>query len=291
LLYGLVSTGHKSGGFNDSFTDPTSEITLAPTYDEESVTLFEVGSKNEFKWADVATTLNLSGFYYDYKDQVFTNLLSVEQALEFNSGAVVDPEDVAPGALVVSFSFNAANSNIYGAQADGKFEFNNGMSLKWTALWLEAEVKDAQDIQDSRFQADVAPDEAVFQSIDGNRLPRTPRFQFNTTLTQAFDVKSGWFDYVLSAGWRDKQFLTIFNSIDFQNPDNPRPRLDDSVDAYWTVDAGFGYSHGDGALRFEAYANNLFDEVRTAATIITQFDNTRFFTRPRTFGARVRYTF
>jgi iron complex outermembrane receptor protein len=57
------------------------------------------------------------------------------------------------------------------------------------------------------------------------------------------------------------------------------------------VDAGMGYTHGDGALRIEAFANNLFDEVRTAATIITQFDNTRFFTRPRTFGVRVRYTY
>ena len=292
LIYGLIATGHKSGGFNDTFTDPNGNIDLAPTYDEEQVTLYEFGSKNEFKWGSIPTTLNFSAFFNDYKDQVFTNLLSVEQALEFNSGSPVDPADATPGALVVSFSFNAADSQIYGSQLDGKFELPYDINLSWTALWLEAEVKDSQDIQDSRFQADVAPDEAVFQSIDGNRLPRTPRFQFNTTLTQAIELKNGYLDYVISAGWRDSQFLTIFNSIDFQQPDNPRLRLDDTVDPYWTVDAGLGYSFGqDGDLRIEAYVNNLFDEVRTAATIITQFDNTRFFTRPRTFGARVRYTF
>lgn len=48
---------------------------------------------------------------------------------------------------------------------------------------------------------------------------------------------------------------------------------------------------GDGRLRFEAFVNNLTEEVHEAAIIITQFDNTRFFTRPRTFGARVPYQF
>jgi iron complex outermembrane receptor protein len=35
----------------------------------------------------------------------------------------------------------------------------------------------------------------------------------------------------------------------------------------------------------------LTDEQREAAIIITQFDNTRFFTRPRTYGARVRWVY
>lgn len=291
LVYGLIATGHKSGGFNDTFRDPEAGINLAPTYDEESVTLYELGSKNEFTWGSIPTTFNASAFFYDYKDQVFTNLLSVEQALEFNSGQATDPADAAPGALVVSFSFNAADSNIYGTQFDGKFELPYDINIKWTALWIEAEIQDSQDIQDSRFQADVAPEEAVFQSIDGNRLPRTPRYQFNATWSQIFDLQNGWIDYLISVGWRDKQFLSIFNSVDYQNPDNPRLRLDDTVDPYWTVDAGIGYSFADGDFRIEAYANNLFDDVRTAATIITQFDNTRFFTRPRTFGLRARYTF
>lgn len=291
LVYALLTTGHKSGGFNDTFKDESAGIDIAPTYKEESVTLYELGSKNEFEWGDIPTTFNASAFYYDYRDQVFTNLLSVEQALEFNSGAPVDPTDATPGALVVSFSFNAADSEIYGMQFDGKFELPYNINLKWTALWLEAEIKDSEDIQDSRFQADVAPDEAVFQSIDGNRLPRTPKYQLNFNFTQAFELDSGWLDYVISAGWRDDQFLTIFNSVDYQNPDEPRLRLDDTVDAYWTFDAGIGYSHGDGDLRVEAFVNNVTDDVRTAATIITQFDNTRFFTRPRTFGVRMRYSF
>jgi iron complex outermembrane receptor protein len=87
--------------------------------------------------------------------------------------------------------------------------------------------------------------------------------------------------------------MTIFNGEDYQNPTAPRMRLDDEVGSYWTFDAGAGWTPGGegGPLRFEAFVNNLTEEVHEAAIIITQFDNTRFFTRPRTFGARVRYQF
>ena len=148
-----------------------------------------------------------------------------------------------------------------------------------------------QSIQDFRFQADVAPDDAVFRSIEGKRLPHTPKYQFNVKLSQLFELPWGSMDYVISAGWRDEQYLTIFNSEDYGQPEDPRQRLDDTVPAYWTFDVGVGYSHGDGNLRFEAYSNNATDEVKNAAMIITQFDNTRFYTRPRTYGLRVRYLF
>ena len=289
--YALIATGHKSGGFNDTFKDPEVGENIAPMYDTEEVTLYEIGMKNEFEWGGILNQLNGSAFYYDYSDQVFTSILSVEQALEFNAGGSVDPADVTPGALVVSFSFNAADSEIYGIQLDGTHMLPYNINLNWTALWLEAEIQEAEPIQDSRFQADVAPDDAVFRSIEGKRLPQTPQYQMNFSFSQFIGLPWGSLDYVLSAGWRDDQYLTIYNGEDYSQPDDPRKRLDDTVESYWTFDAGIGYSHGDGALRVEAYANNFTDEVKNEASIITQFDNTRFYSRPRTYGMRVRYLF
>ncbi|MEO8617848.1 MAG: TonB-dependent receptor, partial [Sphingomicrobium sp.] len=93
---------------------------------------------------------------------------------------------------------------------------------------------------------------------------------------------------VLSAGYRSSSYMTIFNGEDY-TPATVEKRLDDKVDGYWTFDVGAGYSHGrDGKLRIEGYINNLTDAVHESAIIITQFDNTRFFTRPRTYGARIR---
>ena len=69
-------------------------------------------------------------------------------------------------------------------------------------------------------------------------------------------------------------------------------RLLDRIDGYFTLDLGAGYTIDDeGKYRFEVYANNVTDTINEAAIIITQFDNTRFFTRPRTYGARFRAKF
>ena len=290
LVYALVATGHKSGGFNDNIGDAG----VAPTYGTERVRLYEVGSKNVFWLGGVKTKLNLSAFYNDYDDQVFTSLLSVTQIVDFQN-SIGNNIPVPPGtntALVISYSYNAADSEIYGINLEGGFELPSNLNLTFNALWLEAKIKNSRPIQDFRFQADVAPSEAVFQSIDGKRLPRTPRWQLNASLSQKLDVGSGSFDWVVSAGYRSSQFMTIFNSQDFQSPGAPRLRLNDVVGGYWTFDLGAGYSHGpDGKLRIEAYVNNLTNAVHEGAIIITQFDNTRFFTRPRTFGGRVRIKF
>jgi iron complex outermembrane receptor protein len=98
-------------------------------------------------------------------------------------------------------------------------------------------------------------------------------------------------EYSASFGWRTDQYRTIFNSIDFLYPDNPRLRLNDEVEGFWTVDAGAAFVHQNGKLRVEGYVTNVTGDVHEAAMIITQFDNTRFFTRPRLAGVRVSYRF
>ena len=284
MIYALVTTGHKSGGFNDNLGD----LGVAPTYKPEKVTLYELGSKNIFYIGGMRTKLNGSLFYNDYKDQVLTSLLSVSQAIDLSNipNATLPPN--TSGALVVSYSYNAASSEIYGANIEAGIQLPYNINFDVNALWLEAKVKKSQDIQDFRYQADVAPLDAVFRSINGKRLPRTPRYQMNATLGQSFDVGSGKADYVLSAGYRSSSYMTIFNGEDF-TPATVEKRLDDKVDGYWTFDVGAGYTHGrDGKVRIEGYVNNLTDAVHESAIIITQFDNTRFFTRPRTYGARIR---
>jgi len=203
---------------------------------------------------------------------------------------VVDVGDDVSLALIVGYTFNAADSEIYGANIEGGLQFPGNINWDFNLLWLEAKINDSIEIPDFRFQEDVEP--VDFRDISGKRLPRTPRWQFNTSLSQAIDVPTGVFDWVISAGYRSDTFQTIFNSEDYDQPDDPRLRLNDVVEGYWTFDLGAGYTHGDnGKLRVEAYVNNLTNQERESAIIITQFDNTRFFTRPRTYGARLRVRF
>jgi len=56
----------------------------------------------------------------------------------------------------------------------------------------------APDIQDSRFQADVDPENSVLRSIDGNRLIRTPEWQFNGSISKAINVPTGTWDILMA---------------------------------------------------------------------------------------------
>jgi len=308
LLYGLVATGNKSGGFNDNVEGlivDTVELnqaggapaafstnTVAPQFGPESLTLFELGSKNEFYIGENKAKFNVSAFYYDYDDLQLTSLLSVAQIADF-IGESSDLFDDNAGGNIVAFTFNASDAEIYGAQFEAGIDLPDDLSLNGTLLWLaEAQVVNSQEIQDFRFQADIDADNAVNRSIEGNRLIRTPEFQFNGSASKAFDIDSGKIDGVVSVGYRSSQHMTIFNGIDFNNPDNPALRLDDRVGGYWTVDAGAGYSHGEnGKWRVEAYVSNLTNQQEEQAIIITQFDNTRFFSSPRRYGVRLRAKF
>jgi len=291
LLYGLIATGRKSGGFNDNIGELASgdiEInpaggapaefetdSLAPTYDPEKLTLYEFGSKNAFDLDNGSGHFNVSAFYYDYKDKQETSLLSVAQVANF----INLPEPPNGGGNIVAFTFNASDAEIYGAQFEGGLQLPGDINLDATLLWLEqARIVESQDVQDSRFQADVDPENAVNRSIEGNRLIRTPKWQFNSSISKAMTLDSGSVDGVLSVGYRSSQFMTLFNGIDYSNPNNPELRLNDKVDGYWTFDAGMGYSHGDdGKWRLEGYISNITNQQKEQA-----------FSRPRTYGARLR---
>lgn len=72
LTYVSASTGYKSGGFNGSFLgqDPTLIPAQLKPINPETVTAYEVGIKSSF--FDRRLTLNVAGFYNDYKNmQVF----------------------------------------------------------------------------------------------------------------------------------------------------------------------------------------------------------------------------
>ncbi|NQY40865.1 MAG: TonB-dependent receptor [Henriciella sp.] len=307
LLYGLIATGNKSGGFNDNIPELSSaqvEISpaggapaefatdsIAPTYGPETLTLYEIGSKNSFYVDGRPATFNVSAFYYDYSDLQLTTLLSVAQIAEFVGADV--PSNT--GGNIVAFTFNASDAEIYGAQVEGSLDLPWDMNLKGTLLWLsEAKVVQSQEIQDARYQADIDPGNAVNRSIEGNRLPRTPEVQFNASISKVWYTDVGQFDGVFSAGYRSKANSTIFNGIDYDPNDGETDagRLNDEIGNFWTFDAGAGFSPENWEnWRLEAYISNVTNVQEPQAIIITQFDNTRFFNRPRTYGARLRVNF
>jgi iron complex outermembrane receptor protein len=90
LLYGSISRGTKSAGFNVGFLDETllfaSNTVATIPYGEETLTSYEVGFKST--WAGGRTRLNGAAFYYDYQDfQTFR--FEILNQIIFNSDAEV----------------------------------------------------------------------------------------------------------------------------------------------------------------------------------------------------------
>ncbi len=90
LLYGAISRGTKVAGFNLGFPDLTGAFGTNPLdtipYDEEDLRSLEVGFKSTLM--DGLTRLNVSVYYYDYRDFQALSFQGVTQTI-FNTDAEV----------------------------------------------------------------------------------------------------------------------------------------------------------------------------------------------------------
>jgi iron complex outermembrane receptor protein len=90
MLYGSVSLGTKSAGFNTGLLDETGIFGMTVRsdvpYDEENLTSFEVGLKADL--FDGTSRLNASAFYYDYSDFQAFAFVNLNQVI-FNTDAEI----------------------------------------------------------------------------------------------------------------------------------------------------------------------------------------------------------
>lgn len=285
LVYATVSTGHKAGGFNDSF-----DVNVIPeTYKPEKLTALEIGSKNAFDFFGRTATFNVSGFYYDYEDQVFQDL----SVIAFN------PDGEATGFALVNR--NVGKSELYGVEAEGRFRFGAGFTLDLNALYLQTKIKRGV-VADVRSQ-DFGNGGITSQiDLSGNELPLSSKVTFNARLQQAFDVPGGSFDWQILAAYRSSFYLTQYNNrpVTFlRDTAGTVDRIEDAAtagfpdrqDGFTQINAGAGYTTADGAWRFELWGANLTNKDVSQKALVGSGVNTRFLNDARSYGLRVRWNF
>lgn len=113
-VYGTVSQGFKSGGWNAEFV-----TNLDIAFDEEKVTNYEIGFKGA--WLDGALRANLAAFYLDYRD------LQVTQT---------DPNTNRP------FTTNAGQAESLGAELELAAEPFEGLTFDLGVGYAHATYKD-----------------------------------------------------------------------------------------------------------------------------------------------------
>jgi iron complex outermembrane receptor protein len=151
-VYATYNRGYKSGGFFGGLATTPEEV---EPYDNETLDAYEAGVKSEF--FDRRLRLNVSGFYYDYKNQqVFA------QALR--------------NGLSVLVLDNAANSKVYGGEAEIT-------ARPIQPLTLTAGV--------SLLHAKYGTYFSEGQDFSGNWLPQSPKVTFNVAATYVAALPSG----------------------------------------------------------------------------------------------------
>jgi len=290
LLYGLISSGHKAGGFNDTF-DPQE---IPETFKPESIVAYEIGSKNTFQMLGRSSTFNASGFYYDYSDQVFQDLAVI---------ATNPTTGEATGYSLVNR--NVGKSAVYGVELESVLRFPGNVMLNLNALWMDSEIKEGV-VADVRSQNYDAGGATSLIDLSGNELPLASKLTFNARLQHTVELPFGTLDWQVLASYRSAYYLTQYNNRDVQFirkdtasgeivPDRvetaQQAGFPDRQRARTTVNAGIGLTSLDGHWRVEAWGNNLLDNDISQKALVGSGINVRFLNDPRSYGLRLRYQF
>jgi len=274
LEYIMFSTGHQSGGFNDTIALPTGG-TLAKTYEPEAIYATEIGSKNEF--FNHKLTANFAGFWYEYRNQQF----QVVQAI----GPAPIGSDAPPPSSAMRI--NAAASRVLGLEVESKARLPAGFTLALAATLLNARFTEGM-VNDPRVSYD--PSQQTPVDLNGNFLPRAPVLSVNYGVSQIITTRYGYFDWTLNAQSKTKQYFTPFNGEGRDTEGKVNPNLSDVQPGYTRLDAGVGFTTPDGHTRLDGFVNNLTDVAYMTSMINNPGLNLRFFNPPRLIGARLTLT-
>ena len=280
MLYAKVSTGHKSGGFNDSFDGSPIPETFSP----EELLVYEVGSRNSFDLFGRRAVFNLTGFYYDYQNQVFQDLTCI------NLDATQTPP-VCNGYSLVNRNIGA--SRIYGAEAEFRIKLPGNFGLDVNAAYLDTKITRGT-VADARAQDFGAGGNSPLISLVGNRLPLASKMNVSARLSQSFNAGPGRFDWQALLNYRSSYYLSQFNEDDIVFLSGARQSarsagFPDRQPGFVTLNLGAGYTIG--RFRLEAWASNFLNEEVSQKALVGSSLNIRFLNDARSYGLRARVNF
>jgi len=227
MVYGSVSTGYKSGGTQDR----------GLTYQPETLTNYEVGSKSSFM--NGAVKVNNALFYMDFKD------------FQFNS-----PVNFAEGGRGLAIE-NAEGAEVYGLETEiaARLTPSDRLSVSFALLKtkLGALVAGSNDY--------VLPTPCVAKpefdrclDVTGNTLPHAPRFSTTIMYQHTFNLANGGTLVPrVTAHYETDAELSVFNL----GPE-------DRQEAYASADLGLRYQNKGWWV--DAFVRNVNDKkIKTSA--------------------------
>jgi outer membrane receptor protein involved in Fe transport len=122
LIYASYSRGYKAGGFNPPLSAADAGINVPTTFAPETVNAFEIGSKNSF--GNGQLQLNVTGFYYDYKNLQLSSIIARTSVDENINAHVYGVELEAIMRPTRQFTVNISASYLHTAVAGDEYFAN-----------------------------------------------------------------------------------------------------------------------------------------------------------------------
>ena len=251
LVYGLVSTGYKSGGFG---APAAASWTSLESYGEEEVLSYELGVKSTL--LEGALQLNAAVYHYDYDDKQVSSF-------------IIDP---VFGALTKII--NAPESTVQGFEMDLNWYATDSTLVRFATSYLDTEY---DDFQSYTFGQSIAENPNPVD-LSGTRIQNTPEWQHN--LLVHHEIELGNERYAFIGG--DWAYSDAFNSLVGNDPVF-------TVDSYNVLNLRGGFAPLDDRWRVTLWVNNVTDEEYFTALSPSNDANVKVMGRERTFGASFQY--
>jgi len=252
-VYASYSTGFTSGSYTPS-------AALSTPVNPEHIKAFEAGWKTQAP----RYSLNLSTFYYKYKDlqvSVVNGLFTAYQ--------------------------NAASAKIYGLDADGSFNVTDDFRIKGGLSLLHARFS---DFPNASVNVPLAPatcaatggvwpcgNQTVAINADGNQLPKAPDFTSSMTGEYRIDAFGG--DLRFSGTWYHNSGYPWEVGQRMTQP------------SYDTIGANVSWSPVSSRYRITAWGRNLTKEKYIQSEFDTAGGDGVVYAAPRWFGVTLDANF
>ncbi len=248
MVYGSVTTGYKSGGVD----------TELGGWEPETVTAYEIGTKNTFNYGRLR--LNANVFFNDY-DRIQVGAVRVKP-----SGQPGNVVDVMP-------------AEVFGFELEGAAILGEATTLNFALGYVDSEIGDfyACDQVVSNCKDEFLEENSV--SIKGNALPKAPAWRVGLGLEHTFGLgELGTLTPRIQFKYTDDQYLSQFNSFY------------DAEDSFTRTDVYLTWTSPEDKFYAQAFVKNLEDEdVRNTVLLgLVTFTHAQW-DPPRTWGIRLGF--
>ena len=268
MVYGSVSTGYRSGGFNLRGTD---NVSLVP-YDEETVLTYEIGSKADWNFSNgMALRTNIALYFSEFDD-------------------IQKTQDLVVNGVIGTNIVNAAEAEVKGLEFEMFFNPTQNLELMLAYSYVDAEYK----------QWLKPGNDGAMVDASGAEFPWIPKHSANAYIKYYLPLKSDIGDISLMASlyWQGEMTLDEdvgVNALSYDEPARSAFLAAEHESSYSVLNLRADWRNVMGSnFDLGIWVDNARDEEYAVGGLTVEDSQgwaSRVYGAPRTYGATVRWTF